>query len=41
MTQIKKHKEKGKKTKHRELLLSRTMQYVWVNNGFLTPINFF
>jgi len=40
MTQIQKHKKKGKKAKHRGLLLSFTVQCVWVNNGFLTPFNF-
>jgi len=36
-----KNKEKRKKTKRYGLLLSFTVQYVWVNNGFLTPFNFF
>jgi len=35
-----KKKEKRKKTKHCGLLLSFTMQRVWVNNDFLTPFNF-
>jgi hypothetical protein len=41
MTKIQKHKEKRKKAKHCELLLSFTVQYMWVNNGFLTPFNFY
>jgi hypothetical protein len=41
MIKIQKHKEKKKKVKHYELLLSFTVQYIWVNNGFLTPFNFY
>jgi len=40
MTKIQKHKDKKKKAKHRGLLLSFTVQCVWMNNGFLTPFNF-
>jgi hypothetical protein len=35
-----KKKEKKKKTKRYGLLLSFTVQYMLVNNGFLTPFNF-
>jgi hypothetical protein len=40
MTKIQKHKEKRKKAKHCGLLLSFTVQRVWVKNGFLTSFNF-
>ena len=35
-----KGKKKKKKAKHRGLLLSFTVQCVWVNSGFHTPFNF-
>jgi len=41
MKKIQKHKEKRKKAKHCELLLSFTGQCVWINNDFLTPFNFY
>jgi len=40
MIKNQKHKEKRKKAKYCGLLLSFTVQYVCVNNGFLTPFHF-
>jgi hypothetical protein len=38
MKKIKKHKKNT--AKHCELLLSFTVQCMWLNNDFLTPFNF-
>jgi len=40
MKKFKNIKKKEKKAKHYRLLLSFTLQCVWVNNDFLTPFNF-
>jgi hypothetical protein len=39
ITKTQKQKQKIKKAKHCGLLLSFTIQCVWMNNGFLTPFN--